>query len=428
MNMRIEFDFGEWEARTASNYRRLCEPYYQIEQVFSPAEYDWPGDKEGRALLAFVCHAAMTGKQAPCMEDMIAQLPARTNRFGFFGPLPGDILYEQQLSGHNWYLRGLLEHYLLFHDQNALQYAQNTVEYLYLPTAGRYSTYPTGHRATAGDVSGNSNTEINGWLLSTDVGCAFMSVDGLAQYYEITQDVRVLALLREMREVFDSIDKLDIKAQTHCCLSAARGFIRLYKVTGDNVFLTSALTVYRLYIKYGMTLTYQNYNWWGRGNTWTEPCAVVDSLILATELYKLTGKVSYRTTAARIWHNGFAALQVGNGGAGTTSTVSATEPYLYTKLYEAYFCCTMRLAEGLRYAKEHAAFLYASTGELKQDSHGRYMAGDILYAEIHNKENEVLAMDNTVMQDGLALSPLMKYYQYPQSITEGIRQQVLFKK
>lgn len=88
MNMRIEFDFGEWEARTASNYRRLCEPYYQIEQVFSPAEYDWPGDKEGRALLAFVCHAAMTGKQA-LMEDMIAQLPARTNRFGFFGPLPG---------------------------------------------------------------------------------------------------------------------------------------------------------------------------------------------------------------------------------------------------------------------------------------------------------------------------------------------------
>ena len=47
----------------------------------------------------------------------------------------------------------------------------------------------------------------------------------------------------------------------------------------------------------GMTYTYQNYNWWNKGNTWTEPCAVVDSLILFGDLYELTGCEEWRTLA-----------------------------------------------------------------------------------------------------------------------------------
>ena len=46
-----------------------------------------------------------------------------------------------------------------------------------------------------------------------------------------------------------------------------------------------------------MTATYENYNWFGNGHkeTWTEPCAVVDSLILALELYRLTKDVDVVT-------------------------------------------------------------------------------------------------------------------------------------
>lgn len=43
----------ELQERTEKNYARLCEPYYQIYDVFSDPMYEWPGDKEGRALLAF---------------------------------------------------------------------------------------------------------------------------------------------------------------------------------------------------------------------------------------------------------------------------------------------------------------------------------------------------------------------------------------
>ena len=64
----------ELSVRIQKNYERLCEPYYQIENVFASGEYDWPGDKEGRALLAFASHVKMTGKVTPCLLPMLEKL------------------------------------------------------------------------------------------------------------------------------------------------------------------------------------------------------------------------------------------------------------------------------------------------------------------------------------------------------------------
>lgn len=58
--------------RIRLNYERLSGgDYYQIGQIFvsPPAEYDWPGDKEGRALLAFVDHYEIFGQKIPCMGE-----------------------------------------------------------------------------------------------------------------------------------------------------------------------------------------------------------------------------------------------------------------------------------------------------------------------------------------------------------------------
>lgn len=161
------------------------------------------------------------------MEQMIVALSSRTNQYGFFGHEAGDVIDEQQLLGHNWYLRGLLEYYEQFQDEHVLSYAKSTVEHLYYPTIGRFGTYPIKRQGIDGGVSGNRGCIQDGWHLSTDVGCAFMSIDGLAHYYQITREEKMLALLDEMQEVFDGIDKMAIKAQTHCCLTAARGFLRL---------------------------------------------------------------------------------------------------------------------------------------------------------------------------------------------------------
>ncbi|MBR3300966.1 MAG: hypothetical protein IKI68_05715, partial [Clostridia bacterium] len=56
----------ELKTRIDLNYKRLAESsYYQIDEVFAPGNYDWPADKEGRALLAFVSHYKISGKKIP---------------------------------------------------------------------------------------------------------------------------------------------------------------------------------------------------------------------------------------------------------------------------------------------------------------------------------------------------------------------------
>lgn len=418
----------ELQERTEKNYARLCEPYYQIHDVFSDPLYEWPGDKEGRALLAFVSHFRISGKKIPCMELMIEAIPDKANQYYYFGRKANDVIDEQQLSGHNWYLRGLLEYYEAFQDERVLSYAKSTVEHLYYHAMGRFLTYPVDRQSSGGGVSGNLGWLQEGWHLSTDVGCAFMSIDGLSQYYQITRDEKVLVLLDEMQEAFDGIDKMVIKAQTHCCLTAARGFIRLYLATEKQKYFDSAKKVVDLYIDKGMTYTYQNFNFWNRGDVWTEPCAIVDSLMAITEIYKITKDEQYRIIAARIWHNGFSALQVGNGGAGTTTTVSDTEHILHTDMYEACFCCSMRLAEGLRYVWDNKELLYAVCGPIVKDEQGRYMGGDIVYAEVSCDEqySHMLDKSEQVVCDGLVLQPIVKYYNLPKEVTDTIKQKIIF--
>ncbi|MBQ4065244.1 MAG: hypothetical protein IJD10_04025, partial [Clostridia bacterium] len=70
--MRIELNKAELQDRIERNYRRFADgAYYQIDEIFSPADYDWYGNKEGRALLAFMSHYKISGRSIPCMEQML---------------------------------------------------------------------------------------------------------------------------------------------------------------------------------------------------------------------------------------------------------------------------------------------------------------------------------------------------------------------
>lgn len=414
---RLELSCEELRERIARNRERLLAPYYQIDEIYQEFDAKWPGDKEGRALLAFVNHANMTGFENPCMKPFLEKYSGMVNEKGFLGPVAKDYLFEQQLSGHSWMLRGLCAHYERYHDERSLSYARDIVKGLFLPTRGKYATYPVHRDNSAGGVSGSSVGILDGWKISTDIGCAFMSIDGLSHYYILTKEEDVKELLDEMIGIYSSIDKEQMKAQTHCTLTAARGMVRMYQFLGDEGYLQRAKDIYDLYISSGMSLTYQNYNWWGRPDSWTEPCAIVDSLILSGELYHITKEDSYRRMAARIFHNGFASAQRPNGGAGTDSLVTPSQPLLFQRKFEAYFCCTMRLAEGLQYALEHREELYAETdGKVTKDEHGRYMDGDILYSKAFYSDG----------REG-DLLPLIKYFREDISVTDTLRQQIIFK-
>lgn len=450
MLVRHTFDKSELTERVERSRERLMGDYYQMPAVFQEYCADWPGDKEGRALLAFVSHYKMTGEINPCMEALLEAMPRYTNEHLYFDPPRDPVIHEQQLSGHSWLLRGLCEHYEQFGDAFSLTALRSVTEHLYLPTTGRYERYPVVRDEkwlNEGGVSGHSATELEGWKLSTDVGCAFMAIDGLSHVYKITEDGRVKTLLDEMIRVYSAIDKVSLRAQTHCTLTAARGMLRMYAVTGEASYLDNARAIYELYtLGGGMDLTYQNLNWWGRPDTWTEPCAIVDSLMVAGELYAVTGEESYRRMATRICHNGLATAQRGNGGAGTDSVVylpydrfaGVTDQYMTG--YEAPFCCTMRLCEGLWYISAHTDMLWYETDEdgegnliPTRDGQGRYMSGDILLCE-PTVDPAVTAEAGWQLPaapteaDGHRLLPLIKYYKTPDAVATALRQKVVFEK
>jgi len=376
--MKIVYPAKLLADRIKQNRNRLSEPYYSIEQVFMPYDYGWPGDKEGRALLAFACHRKMGSEPIACLDQMLVALPDRVNQYGYFGlPFEG-IFDEQQLSGHSWYLRGLCTCVDFFGRTDLIPLIKATVEHLYLPLIGKIGSYPLGPREKGQVSGGTSSVSTEVWRLSTDVGCAFMSIDGLSHAYEITRDRRTLALLDEMIETFSSIDLLAIRAQTHCSLSAARGMLRMYHLLGRKKDLNNAIRIAELYRDHGMTLTFQNKNWWGRDDSWTEPCAIVDSMILFDQLHELTREDQYRRLAVRIAWNGLATAQRPNGGAGCETLVLAQKDCLSVHLYEAPFCCSMRLAEGLLYLKENIKRFEATIFSPKRDERGRLMQGDLL--------------------------------------------------
>jgi len=388
------------------NFKRLCGEGYSLEELFRPEIYDWPGDWEGRALLAFLCHYEINGSEVPCLHRFFNMIPCKTNEHGYFGKLfDGVTVDEQQLSGHNWYLRGLLKYAKIFNDKTAINLAKSTVENLYLPAISWYSHYPLERGEKGGDVSGSVTGVKSGWKLSSDIGCAFMCVDGLAHYYEASGDERVKMFLDEVIKLFVSVDLLKYNLQTHTTLTCLRGIMLLYKTTGDARYLEIVKDKFAYYTQHGMTLTYENFNWFGREDTWTEPCAVVDSFILATELYRLTENEEYRILARRIWFCGLQFCQRENGGAGPNTCVTTSSPVLKISMYEAPFCCTMRYAEGLlEYKKNEDLFLWDGSKEIVTDEYGRRFIDDKLIVGYSGQEMPIFSCNTLTKDEALKIT------------------------
>ena len=154
---------------------------------------------------------------------------------------------------------------------------------------------------------------------------------------------------------FSKIDFVESNCQTHATLTAARGIFRFYRTTGEKQYLDMAENIFQRYCDKGMTANFANFNWFGKP-FWTEPCAIVDSLLLAVQLFHETSKYLYAQLANRIYINAFRRAQRPNGGAGCDSCLCESEKELKVLMYEAFFCCTMRYAEGLLCVYENTLF------------------------------------------------------------------------
>jgi hypothetical protein len=199
-----------------------------------------------------------------------------------------------------------------------------------------------------------------GWRLSTDVGCDFLLLDGLTHAWKLLDLPDLRELIEEMITRFLEMDLVAVRAQTHATLSALRALLRFAGLIDDHSLVHAVESRYVLYRQHAMTETWANYNWFQRPE-WTEPCAVIDSFMVAVQLWQWTGKAEYLDDAHHIYWNALLHGQRRNGGFGPDSCAGARDPFLSVATPEAHWCCTMRGGEGLSRAIQYSYFLYPDT-------------------------------------------------------------------
>ncbi len=363
---------GNLGARAGLLAARLEKHEYRPETVLNMDQAGWPGDWEGRTILALVRMAQTTKKEPAYLHEIVDIVLDARNERGYLGPIydgstdGGALVNEQQLSGHSWLLRGLCAYYGYTGRKDVYDAALEIGRNLFLPVKALYPTYPIRpeERVGGGDMSGHSAAVVGKWIISTDTGCAYIPLDGVSALYEMTGDAEIGALLDVMIENFLKIDFLGICVQTHATLTATRGILRTYRMTKNEKYLSAAKNLFAIYTEHGMTANYANYNWFGRPE-WTEPCAIIDSFLCAMQLYAETGARDYLTVAQRIYYNGIGFGQRENGGFGCDSCLGAVgvenNRILRMHCPEAYWCCTMRGGEGIASAAEYAYLVDGTT-------------------------------------------------------------------
>lgn len=363
---------GNLAARAGLLAARLEMREYRPETVLNMDQAGWPGDWEGRTILALVRIAETTKKEPAYLHEIVDIVLAARNERGYLGPIydgttdGGALVNEQQLSGHAWLLRGLCAYYGYTGRKDVYDAALTIGRNLFLPVKNLYSAYPIlpEERVGGGEMSGHSAAVVGKWIISTDTGCAYIPLDGVSALYEMTQDAEIGALLDVMIENFLKIDFLGICVQTHATLTGTHGILRTYRMTGKPQYLEAAKKLFSMYTEHGMTANYANYNWFGRPE-WTEPCAIIDSFLCAMQLYAETGERDYLTLAQRIYYNGIGFGQRENGGFGCDNCLGAVgvENNRILRLHcpEAYWCCTMRGGEGIASVAEYAYLVDGNT-------------------------------------------------------------------
>ncbi|HQY06223.1 MAG TPA: glycoside hydrolase family 127 protein, partial [Lacunisphaera sp.] len=264
--------------------------------------------------------------------------------------------------------RGLCEYYLWKRDPRALAVIRSVVTNLMLPTRDLYAAYPDEKLAKLADGRPIGLTVKNEgvWVgLSTDIGTVFFTLDALTQVYTIEPSPELRGLIETMIARYARLDVRKIGAQTHSTLSTLRGIFRWWEEVDPRPELLALVReCYRLYREHAETEHYANYNWFGRPE-WTEACGVVDSFLLAVQLWRATGDADQLQVAHRIYFNALCYAQRPNGGFGCDLCVGADGRVLlapHPKIFEAPWCCSMRGSEGLARAAQFNLMTDAKAG------------------------------------------------------------------
>lgn len=349
---------GELSKRLTASFDRLEEPFYSPPALYDSPNKGWPGDKEGRTLLGLVLLEQVTGRPAKNLEASLDMYSRRVNARGYLGPVMApDAIHEQALGGQFWVLNALYEYEAWKKNGRVKPWADQILNNIYLASADAYPRYPItpAERKTQSFQLADGRT--GKWdLAPQDIGCGMAgSLDALTDAYRRHPSKETGQVLDTVIKRWIEIELEAINAQLHSTLISTRSLLRHFETTGRKELLQVATDRYRLYRAKAMSENFENHNWFGRPE-WTEGCAVVDSFIIAVQLWRYTGEATYLEDAHRIYYNGLGVNQRSNGGLGCNSCPSVDKPFLTIVSQEATQCCTMRGADGLTKAAQYCFF------------------------------------------------------------------------
>ena len=347
------------DGRLRASVDRLLREDYEVERVIaSTMASDWPGDLAGRLLLS-LSRLARAGAPTDARAGALnAALLAALEPRGYLGPVRGEIFDEQQVACHGWVVAGLLQHFSLTGDEFSRAAAFRVLDELIVPAVGA-GDYPWTRDAQpeTGEPSGTTTQVVGRWALSSDIWCVLLTLNGLVPAAIESGRADLAHLIEGLADAVAHLDMVDQRAQLHAVLAAARTFADWTAETGSVSARATAIALYDTYTSAGRTLNYATYNWFGRPDSWTEPCAIVDSLGAATTLFELTGNARYRDDATRISRNGLDFAERRDGSFGLDSVATPQNPVMTPLEPDAHWCCTIRGAVGLLESRETSTTL-----------------------------------------------------------------------
>jgi hypothetical protein len=185
----------------------------------------------------------------------------------------------------------------------------------------------------------------------------FPAIEGLAMLYCTTKDERYLKQAQQMAEFFTKFDALP-NDHSHGNLSAWRGILQLYEITGDRKYLDRAQAKWDLAVKGGFV-----WQIGGIGEQWRpfyragETCSQADWLRFCLDLWRFTGETRYLDVADRLLHNQYPVSQCDTGGYGDLYFDGDADagPIAAIGTLEADYCCCFAGPLALHFLKSYLA-------------------------------------------------------------------------
>jgi len=326
----------------------LADVTFQVKREWT----NYSGDVSGR-FIELAALSSPAGRQSPAtLAPVLAAILRYQKPDGHFGvnvdltkPLPKASPLFPVLWGNARLLVGLVAAAEKYHDARLLAAAKRLGDF-YVNTGETLCAPAREAEFRATGTGGDGYT-----------CCYFPALESLSQLFKATKDSRYLKQAQRMAEMFWKFDTLPID-HSHGNLSAWRGVLQLYEITGHRDYLDRARAKWDAAVSRGFVWPIGGigehwYTNWG----FDEGCSESDWLRFNLELWRYTGEIRYLDMAERLLSNQYVANQCGNGGYGARHIEGdAAGPIGLSGILDEWgACCNFHGPLGLHFLKSYLA-------------------------------------------------------------------------